>query len=75
MTGRKFKDLIEIWHQIFMMMINGLRIPLIKIKIRCLECRSWMVAPIGTRKREYGLVDVFICKNPEYKNKRRKILK
>ncbi|MBD3256167.1 MAG: DDE-type integrase/transposase/recombinase [Candidatus Lokiarchaeota archaeon] len=72
MTGRKFKDLIEIWHQIFMTMINGLKIPLIEIKIRCPECGSWMVGPNGTRKRKDGRVDAFICKNPECKNKGRK---
>ena len=49
-------------------MVNGLKIPLIEIKIRCPECGSWMVGPNGTRKRKNGRVDAFICKNPECKN-------
>jgi transposase-like protein len=72
MTGRKFKDLIEIWRHIFITMINGRNIPLIKIKIRCPECGSWMVGPNGTRKRKNGRVDAYICKNPECKKKGRK---
>lgn len=72
MTGRKFKDLIEIWHQIFITMVNGFNIPLIEIKIRCPECGSWMVGPNGTRKRKNGRVEAFICKNPECKNVGRK---
>ena len=68
MIGRKPKNLIELWHQIFITMINGLAIPLIEIKIRCPECRSWLVGPNGTRKRKNDRVDAFICKNPSCKN-------
>lgn len=72
MIGRKFKNLIEIWHQLFITMIDGLKIPLIEIKLRCPACGSWMVGPNGTRKRRYGRVEAFICKNPECKNEGRK---
>lgn len=72
MIGRRFKDLIEIWHQIFITMIDGLKIPLIEMKMRCPACGSWMVGPNGTRKRKNGRVDAFICKNPACKNEGRK---
>jgi len=72
MIGRKNKNLIELWHQIFITIINGLRIPLIEIKIRCPECGSWMVSPNGTRKRKNGRVDAFICKNLGCKDKGQK---
>lgn len=72
MIGRKFKDLIEIWHQIFITMIDGLKIPLIEMKMRCPVCGSWMVGTNGTRKRKNGRVDAFICKNPACKNEGRK---
>lgn len=72
MIGRKFKNLIEVWHQIFITMINGLEIPLIEMKMRCPKCGSWMVGPNGTRKRKNGRVDAFICRNPDCKNKGRK---
>ncbi len=56
-------------------MIDGLKIPHIEIKIRCPECRSWMVGPNGTRKRKNGRVDAFICKNPECKHLKQKTSK
>lgn len=72
MNGRKIKDLIELWHSSFVTTIDGLEIPLIKLKMRCPECGSWMVSPNGTRKRKNGRVDAYICRNPDCKDKGQK---
>ena len=64
MTGRNFKDLKKIWRIIFTVMVSGLQIPLLKIKIKCPDCKSWMVGTNGTKKSGNKRVESFICKNP-----------
>ena len=64
MTGRNFKNLEIIWRTIFAVMVNGLQIPLFKIKIKCPDCKSWMVGTNGTKKSGNKRVESFICKNP-----------
>lgn len=45
-------------------MVSGLQIPLLKIKIKCPDCKSWMVGTNGTKKSGNKRVESFICKNP-----------
>lgn len=64
MTGRNFKNLEIIWRTIFAVMVNGLQIPLFKIKIKCPDCGSSMIGTNGTKKNGSNRVECFICKNP-----------
>ena len=46
-------------------MMNGVKNPLFKIKMKCPDCGSWMIGPNGTKKSRNKRVESFICKNPE----------
>lgn len=45
-------------------MVNGLQIPLLKLQIKCPDCKSWMVGTNGTKMSGNKRVESFICKNP-----------
>jgi len=65
MLGRDFTKFVEIWRTLFAVIISGVKIPLMKIKIRCPDCGSEMVRPYGTKRSGKRRVELFICRNPE----------
>jgi len=72
MIRNYFKKVIGIWRTLFVVMTSGVKIPLFKIRIRCPDCGSWMIGTNGTHERKSGRVEVFICKNQECLNEKRK---
>jgi hypothetical protein len=73
MTGRNVTRLTKIWRMLFVVMMNEVQIPLMKIKIKCPDCKSVKVRPNGTKKSGNKRVESFICKNPACVKKRRKL--
>ncbi|MHA1438195.1 MAG: hypothetical protein ACTSPD_11510, partial [Promethearchaeota archaeon] len=65
MSGRNFTKFVEIWRTLFAVIISGVKIPLMKIKIRCPDCGCEMVRPYGTKRSGKRRVELFICRNPE----------
>jgi len=72
MIRNYFQNFIGIWRTLFVVMTSGVEIPLFKIGIRCPNCGSWMVGTNGTHERKSGRVELFICKNQECLDERRK---
>ena len=68
MAGRKKKVLIPLYRDLIIVMKGVVDLLLGQIPIKCPLCGSWMVSTNGTRPREEGRVEAFICKNQECKN-------
>lgn len=68
MAGRKKKELTPIFRDLIIIMKGVVDLMLGQIQIKCPLCGSWKVSPNGTRPRENGRVEAFICKNPNCKN-------
>lgn len=71
MTGGSLQDFVEIWRTIFAKVVDGVEIPLLKIKMRCPRCSSWKIRPNGTKMSGKNRVEAFICKNSKCVKERR----
>jgi len=71
MIGKLIKDFVKIWRVIFTLSAGGIKIPLLKIKMRCPRCGSWKIRPNGTKMSGKNRVESFICKDPKCVKERR----
>ncbi len=68
MAGRKKRDLIPIYRDLFIVIQGVVELMLGQIQIKCPLCGSWMISTNGTRPRKNGRVEAFICRNENCKN-------